>query len=613
MKDKSSTSETLPGIARYLRMAILRATTAAGSGHPTSSLSATDLMTALLFGGVFRADLNRPRYPNNDRLIFSKGHAAPLLYALSAAAGKIPMRNLLRLRKQGSILEGHPMPVYPYCDVPTGSLGQGLSIGVGMALAGRMRNLPFRTYVLLGDSEMAEGSVWEALQLAGHERLATLTAILDVNRLGQSGPTMLGHHVEVYAKRVASFGWKTVTVNGHDLKAVLRAYRTALQTRNKPTMVIARTVKGKGVSFLENKGGWHGKALTEPELRRALKEIGPVPSRVRGEVTAPERVGIPRPSVKVASMFRYPAKKPVAPREAFGNALVRLAPAWPQLVVLDAEVKNSTMTEAFGQRFPRRFLESYIAEQNMIGIATGLAARDLLPVSATFAAFLTRCHDQLRMAHYAGAHQIIAGTHAGVHIGEDGPSQMGLEDIAMFRSLQNCTVLYPADAVATERCTELSLSAKGLAYLRLTRAKLPVVYPSSAVFHIGGSHTLLSSPNDRATIVAAGVTLHEALKAATALANRKIPVRVIDCYSIAPIDAVTLKRAARETGRMLTVEDHYLAGGIGEAVQSVLGPLAGAVRSLGVTKVPHSATPEQQLAVQGIDAGSIVKAVLAMV
>lgn len=604
--DRSPT-EHLQKLARLVRAYILRSTTAAGSGHPSSSLSAVELMTALLFGGVFRADLKNPALPNNDRLIFSKGHAAPLLYALYAAAGRLRPRDLLRLRKFGSRLEGHPMPVFPYTEFPTGSLGQGLSAGVGVALAAKIDRLPFRTYVLLGDSEMTEGSVWEALQLASFRRLENLTAILDVNRLGQSGPTMVQHDVQTYARRVGSFGWKTLVVDGHEIPAIQEAYRTALATRGQPTMIIAKTLKGKGVSFLENQEGWHGKAVPHKELKAALGEIGKVDLTARGTVTPPRMVQPRRPKTRPTRDASYQLGEPVATRKAFGQGLVRLGRAFPELVVLDAEVQNSTFTEFFAQKYPNRFIQCFIAEQSMVGTAQGLASRGKLPVASTFAAFFTRAFDQLRMAQFAGLHEVFVGTHVGVHIGEDGASQMGLEDIALFRTLQDSIVLYPSDAVSMEKLLERALRAHGIVYLRATRAPTPVLYKPTTRFTIGGSAVLRSSKKDRATIVASGITLHEALKAADLLTKRNIPIRVIDLYSIKPLDAKTLRTAARETGRLLVVEDHHPAGGIAEAVRSALGRWAGTVTSLAVTKIPKSGKPEELLHQQNIDAASIIR------
>lgn len=597
--------DELTRIAKQVRWNILRSTSKAGSGHPTSSLSSVELMVCLLFGGVFRADLNRPKNPGNDRLIFSKGHAAPLLYSLYAAAGKVTARELLTLRRFGSRFEGHPAQAFRYTEFPTGSLGQGLSVAVGIALAAQLNHVRNRTYVLLGDGEMAEGAIWEAIQFAGFRKLDRLVALLDVNRLGQSGPTMLGHHVDVYAKRISSFGWKTIIVPGHDVKAILAAYQQALAAKGKPTMIIAKTVKGKGVPFLENKEGWHGRTLDLPELKRALKELGQVERNIRGTVAAAPRTSLhalPKRSVLPA---KYAMGTLVAPRQAVGRGLVRLAPAFPNLVVLDAEVKNSTFTELFEKKRPARFIETYIAEQNMAGIASGLSTQGELPVVATFSAFLTRTFDQLRMLQYSDVHAVYVGTHPGVHIGEDGASQMGLEDIAMFRTLGGSTVLYPADAMATERLLELALHAKGTVYIRATRGAVPVIYDVASKFRIGGSNVIRASAHDRATVVAAGITLFEAMKAAEFLAKRKVNVRVIDLYSIKPLDVAALKKAAIQTQHLVVAEDHRSEGGIAEAVRSSLGPLAGCVTSLAVRKTPRSGKPEQLLTFEGIDAQAI--------
>ncbi len=604
----ASHHSSLSDIAGRMRADILRSTTAAASGHPTSSLSGVELMAELFFHGHFRADLNKPRNPANDRFIISKGHASPLLYSIYAAAGKIRPAELLRLRKHGSILEGHPAIRFPYTEVPTGSLGQGLSVGAGIAEAGRLLRLPYRTFVLLGDSEMAEGSVWEAIQYAGFRTLHTLIGILDVNRLGQSGPTMLGWNVQGYARRVRAFGWNVQIIDGHTTREIHRALTTA-RAASKPTMIIAKTVKGKGVSFLENKNGWHGKALSKKDWSQAMEELGSVRMSARGTVRQPQRARPVLSSRGRAPQPRYDRAQPIAPRKAFGNALLRLAPAFPHMAVLDAEVMNSTYTELFAARHPRRFFQTYIAEQNMVGIATGLASRGLLPVASTYAAFFTRAFDQLRMAQYAGTHQVYVGTHAGVSIGQDGPSQMGLQDVAMFRTLENSIVLCPSDAYSTERCVELALREKGIVYLRATRAALPVLYTPTTPFRVGGSMTLRKSPRDRATIVAAGITVHEVLKAADILAERNIRVRVLDLYSIKPIDGATLTKAARETKHLITVEDHRPEGGLGEAVRAALGSLAGCVTSLAVRKTPHSGTPEQLLRYEGIDAAAMVREV----
>jgi len=612
VKKKQQKQESVPDIeqlARLARLNILRMTTRAGSGHPTSSLSSVELLATLFFGGFFRAKPKQPSYENNDRFILSKGHAAPLLYALYAVAGIIPEKELWTLRKKKGRLQGHPMPDFPYAELPTGSLGQGLSAGIGLALNARFENLTYHTFVLLGDSEMAEGSVWEAIQLAGHEKLDNLIAIVDVNALGQSGPTMWGGNLQTYVNQVKDFGWQTLVVDGHNPKAIAKAYAAAMKEHRRPVMIIAKTVKGKGVSFIEGKWGWHGKVLSKKELARAEKELGVVNHKVRGHFVIPDALPITHIKAQKVQEPHYAQHALVAPRKAFGAGILRLAKAYPHMVVLDSEVRNSTFTEDFADERRGRFYQTYIAEQNMVGIATGLASRGLLPVLSTFAAFFTRAHDQIRMAQYTGTHQVYVGTHPGVAIGPDGASQMGLEDIGMFRALEKSIVLYPADAYATERLLQSALDAKGLVYIRATRGELPVLYNAKTVFSIGKSRTLLTSKKDRITLVAAGVTLHEALVAARTLATKHIAVRVIDLYSIKPIDAVTLRRAAKETGALLVVEDHRPEGGMAEAVRTALGTDAGAVHSLAVTGIPHSGSSEELLCAHGIDQKAIIKKV----
>ncbi len=603
------TNPQLQNLCRQIRQDILVSTTAAGSGHPSSSLSAVELMTALMFGGIFRADLKKPTHPANDYLVFSKGHAAPLLYALYAAAGVVTPQELLTLRRAGSRLQGHPMPDFPYTEIPTGSLGQGLSAGLGMAIAAQLDRSPARVYVLLGDSEMAEGSVWEAMQLAAARRVDNLVAVLDVNRLGQSGPTMLGKNVRGYEARVQSFGWKTIVIDGHNLAAVSRAYREAVGAKGRPTMIIAATEKGHGLSLMAGKSGWHGQVLKPEKLPAALTEVGAKPSRVVAKIARPRAFSRRLKTAKKPSFLAYPVSSRISPRKAFGEALVALGKAWPGLIVLDGEVKNSTYTEAFSKAYPERFIEAYIAEQNMVGMASGIAAPGKLPLVATFAAFLTRAFDQLRMNSYAGTHQVYVGTHAGVHIGQDGASQMGLEDIAMFRSLDGATILSPADAIATQHLLALFGGATGINYLRLTRADLPILYSGREKFRIGGSHTWRHSRKDVATIVATGVTVFEALKAANQLADEKISVRVIDCYSVQPIDQAALRKAARVTKHLIVVEDHRPNGGLADAVRQAVDGFGARVTSLAVHGVPHSATPEQQLRHHQIDAAAIIAAV----
>jgi len=600
----------LESIARLIRYYSLVSTTQAGSGHPTSALSATDLMTGLLFGGTFRFDPDDPRHPNNDRLIFSKGHASPLFYALWAAAGKVTETEIMSLRRFGSPLEGHPTMAFPYTEAATGSLGQGLSIGVGMAMNAKyIDRLPYRTYVLLGDSEMAEGSQWEAMEIAAYYKLGNLVGIMDVNRLGQRGETMYGHDLSVYKERVASFGWEPIVIDGHRLPQILTAYQDALQVKNKPAMVIAKTLKGKGVSFIEDKNGWHGKALKKDELAKALEELGPVNKTVRGQIARPENI---RPAERPVQKIRpvsYTGEKPVSTRHAYGSALVRTFPRFPSMTVLDAEVSNSTFSELFKDVHKERFFEMFIAEQNMVGTALGLSVRGKTPFVSTFAAFLTRAFDQIRMSQYSHANIKFCGSHAGVSIGEDGASQMGLEDIAMFRTLLDSIVLYPSDAVSAEKLVEAMAEHTGIAYLRTTRKDMPVLYRNDEVFRIGGSKVLKSNKADAAAVIAAGITVHEALKAYEELKAEGIYIRVIDLYSVKPLDARTLTEAANDAGRIITVEDHFAEGGIGEAVAGALAGHPAPVYSLAVRRMPMSGKPDELLEYEEISHQSIVKRV----
>jgi transketolase len=599
----------LEKLTAMMRHYILTATTNAGSGHPTSSLSAVELMTALMFGGIFRFDPDRPKFPNNDRLIFSKGHATPLFYSLWVAADKLKGDYFeANYRKFGSPLEGHPTVIFPYVEAATGSLGQGLSVGVGIALNAKYLDmLPYRTYVLLGDSEMAEGSVWEALELATHYKLDNLVAIADINRLGQRGETMYGHDLSAYVQRVSAFGWEAIPVeDGHSLQEVLAAYEKALTVKGRPVMIIAKTVKGKGVSFLEDKNGWHGKTLNQQECDRALGELGEVDLNVRGELVRPEEKTPEVPRSAPVAPLDYPADKKVATRKAYGNALARLGPANQKIVSIDGEVSNSTMAEVFAKVCPDRFFEMYIAEQNMADVGLGLATREKIPFVSTFAAFLSRAYDQVRMAQYSEPNLKFVGSHAGVSIGYDGPSQMGLEDLAMFRAIGESVVLYPADAVSTERLVEEMVKHQGLMYMRTTREATPILYGPEDKFPLGGCKVLRHSQQDKATVVSAGITLFEALAAFEALQKMGIAIRVIDCYCLKPIAAATLADAARATGTIITVEDHYPAGGLGEAVMSALATAPVPVHCLAVTKKPKSGSPEELLDFEGISRGAIV-------
>jgi transketolase len=586
-------------------------TTEAGSGHPTSSLSATDLLTGLFFGGTFRFDLDYPQNPCNDRIIFSKGHASPLFYALYAAAGVLSQDELLTYRKMGSPLEGHPTPRFAYAEAATGSLGQGLGIGAGIAMNGRfVDKVPYNTYVLMGDSEVAEGSVWEAAELASHYQLDNLVGILDVNRLGQRGETMLGWELETYEARFAAFGWHTIVIeDGHNIDAVQAAYGEIDHACGRPTILIARTIKGKGVSFLENQDGWHGKTLNREQFDRAVLELGPVDLNLHGTIEAPVQAV---PTVWTPVPVDQPVSaKALSPREAYGRALVGIAPTHPGMVVLDAEVSNSTFAVTFRGVYPERFFEMYIAEQNMVSTALGFSTRDKMPFVSTFAAFFSRAFDQIRMAQYAldRANIKFVGSHVGVSIGPDGPSQMGLEDIALFRTLVGSVVLYPADDISTAALVRQMADHYGICYMRTTRQDLPRLYETGEEFPIGGSKTLRHSDDDRVTLVSAGITLHEALKAADMLAAADIHARVIDLYSVKPLDLVTLHKAAAETAAIITIEDHYAEGGIGEAVAAALSDVATPVFSLAVRKPPMSGKPQELLACEDIDAAAIVRRV----
>lgn len=603
--------EKLRRLATLIRYYILIMTTEAGSGHPTSSLSATELMSCLLFGGFFRFDADHPRSPNNDRLIFSKGHASPLFYALWAAAGELTEKDLMTYRKFGSPLEGHPTVAFPFTEAATGSLGQGLSIGVGMALNAKyLDKLPYRTFVLLGDSEMAEGSQWEAMGIAAYYKLDNLVGVLDVNRLGQRGETMYGWDLSAYERRISSFGWKTILLDGHSIPEILAAYEEGLHGTDQPVMLIGKTIKGKGVSFIENKDGWHGKALNRGECDRALKELGEIDKSIRGEISLPEDLKPKEGASKgVPKKIDYPADKPVPTRKAYGNALARIFPEFPHLVSLDGEVSNSTYAEIFKEAYPDRFFEMYIAEQNMVGAALGLSRRGKIPFVSTFAAFFTRAFDQIRMSQYSDPNIKFVGSHAGVSIGEDGPSQMGLEDIAIFRAILNSVVLYPSDAVSTEKLVEEAAKNDGIVYIRTTRKETPILYHPDERFTIGGSKVLRKSERDVATVIGAGVTLHEALEAYESLKKEGILIRIIDLYSIKPVDETTLREAASATQSIITVEDHYAEGGIGEAVKSALASSPVPIYSLSVKKKPKSGKPQELLDFEEISRDAIVKKV----
>jgi len=607
-------TETLKGIANQLRIHSISATTAAGSGHPTSCCSAADLVAALFFGHM-RFDPKNPRYYNNDRFILSKGHAAPLLYAAWAELGFIPPEELLKLRQFGNDLEGHPTPRLAFADVATGSLGQGLSVGVGMALCARLDALDYRTYVLLGDGECAEGSVWEAAAAAGIYHLNNLTAIVDVNRLGQSDPTPYGHNLEIYKKRFEAFGWRTEVIDGHDVDEIVEVL-AAVGLGEQPLVILAKTLKGAGISFLQDLENWHGKALSREEADRAIAELRPSSRTGLGQaIAAPS----PLPAPKNDPPAQYPPTTykigdMVATREAFGTALLRIGTVDPRVVALDGDTKNSTYSDKFFKKFPERSTECYIAEQNMVGVATGFAVRGKVPFASTFATFFSRAFDQIRVAGISRANVKLVGSHVGVSIGEDGPSQMGLEDLAMMRAVVGSVVLYPSDAVSAEKLMDQMATHQGICFLRTSRPKTPVLYSNEEPFPIGGAKVLRQSAGDKVTVVGGGVTLYEALKAADALKNEGIGITVIDAYSVKPLGKDVIFAAAQKTNQVvITVEDHYPEGGLGDAVAGELSSSGVKVHKLAVFELPRSGKPEQLLAHYKIDSAAIIAKVKALV
>jgi transketolase len=594
--------------ARRLRISSIETTTEAGSGHPSSCLSAADLVSVIFFHQM-HYDPKDPENRANDRFVLSKGHAAPLLWAAYAEAGILEPASLTTLRKFDSNLEGHPTPRMPWVDVATGSLGQGLSAALGIALASRLDDTDYDTYALLGDGECAEGSVWEAAALAGHYKVDSLYAVVDVNGQGQSQRTMYGFDADRYAGIFQAFGWYTVVVDGHELDQIIAAFDACRENAgDKPRAIVARTLKGKGVSLLEDQDNWHGKPVPRGQLSQALKELAQSyaadgftpsprhrPSRLKGPVS--HNISVSR---EIGSQ--------VATREAYGDALVKLVEQDPRVIALDGDTKNSTFSQKLLDQHADHFLEMFIAEQNMVGVAAGLSACDKIPFVSTFAAFLSRAFDQIRMARISRANISFVGSHCGVSIGQDGPSQMGLEDIAMFRAVPDSVVLYPSDAVSTERLVALMADHQGISYLRTTRPKTAVLYSPDETFRIGGSKVLESSETDRVTLVAAGVTLHEALKAHSMLRLDGLDVRVIDAYSVKPIDADTLARAAEATGQIIVVEDHYWDGGLGDAVLDAVGNRC-QVHKIAVRGVPRSGTPEQLLRAFGLGAEAIANRV----
>jgi transketolase len=604
-------NEEIKQLGQRLRIDSIRAAAAANSGHPTSSMSAADLM-AVLMARYLHYDYAAPENPNNDHLIFSKGHASPLVYSMFLAAGAITDEDLLTFRRFGSKLEGHPTPVLPWVDVATGSLGQGLPIAAGIALCGRdLDRLPYRVWCLCGDSEMAEGSIWEAVEHAGVQKLEKLVAIIDVNRLGQRGETMHGWNLSSYSRRAEASGWNAIEIDGHDIEQIDRAFTEAESTSDRPTMIVARTIKGYGVKETANVEGKHGQPLKDPE--EAYRELGEVPP-IHVDVAKPESDGNPHvfDADPDAPMPGYELDgDPVPTRKAFGEGLAGLMARRGDVTAIDGEVGNSTHFEEALKVAPERYFEAYIAEQMMISTAVGFQVRDWTPFAGTFAAFLSRAYDFVRMAVISQAKLCLNGSHAGVSIGEDGPSQMALEDLAEFRALGNSVVLYPSDPNQTVKLVEAMADHDGISYLRSTRAALPTLYAPDEEFTIGGSRVVRESDEDQVSLIGAGVTLHEALKAADALAEEGIAARVIDLYSVKPVDAETLEAASGATGgRLIVVEDHWPEGGIGDAVLSSFADSDERPRvvKLAVTHLPGSGKMAELLADCGIDADHIVAA-----
>ena len=615
--DRSSLIPALKNVATRLRIDSLRSTSEAGSGHPTTCCSMADLMAALFFAEM-RFDPKDPHNPDADRFVLSKGHAAPILYSVWAEAGAFDRADLMNLRKIDSDLEGHPTPRLPFVDVATGSLGQGICAAIGTALNARRIKSDYRTYVMLGDGESAEGSVWEAADIGPQDSLDSLCGITDVNGLGQSRATMWGHDMEALAGRWRAFGWHAIVIDGHDIAAILDALAEARRTKGRPTMILAKTIKGKGVSFVEGKDGWHGKAFKKgEELDRALAELEkqfvPAPPGVNLTAVIPKPAARPR-GVDNPKPMAPPNYKPgdeIATREAYGVALAKLGEADPRVVALDADVKNSTFSDKFEKVFPERFYQNFIAEQVMIGAAMGLAARGAIPFPSTFACFLSRASDFIRMAAISNVGIKMAGSHAGVSIGEDGPSQMALEDLAMCRAQPNIAVLYPCDGVSAEKLVGLMAYHPGPAYMRTSRPKTPVIYKNDETFAIGGLKVLRESASDVATVVGAGVTVFEALKAYDALKSSGTNIRVIDLYSVQPVDRAGLIAAGKATGGLIiTVEDHYAAGGIGDAVAEAVADAGLTVKRIAVREIPRSGKPEELLDRFGISAKHIVEAVV---
>ncbi len=609
----ASTIDAIKEKARRLSVYSMMSTTAAGSGHPTSCMSAAELVAGVFFHAM-KLDPKNPNSNDGDRFVLSKGHAAPVLYAALAEAGVFPISRLMTLRQLNSELEGHPTPLIPGVDAATGSLGVGVSVGVGLALGARLDKSPTRVYVLTGDGELAEGQVWEAAEFAGHYKLENFTVICDINALGQSDPTMYQHDMEIYRRKFEAEGFDVQVIDGHDVGAVLAALDHAKSVEDRPQAIVARTIKGHGVSFLAGKEHWHGKALSKDQLAKALQEVGTVPPIPPDDGKSYARKTLPSPaSFPAPEPPKYADGDKVATREAYGFALKRIGAVNPHLVAMSGDVKNSTFSETFQNAFPERFFQAYIAEQNMVSAGVGLGARGKTPFVDTFACFLSRAYDQVRMAAVSRSFIKLCGSHCGVSIGEDGPSQMGLEDLAMFRAVNGSLVLYPSDAVSTERLVESAAAANSICYIRTSRPKTPILYTVDEKFPIPGFKVLRKSDKDQVTVIGAGVTLHEALKAADQLKGQGIAVRVIDLYCVKPLDGNAIAAELGATGgKLVTVEDHFEEGGLGEAVITALSDVGVAPKRsirLAVHGMPHSGKPEELLDKFGISASHIADAV----
>jgi transketolase len=609
---QSNSIDAIREKARLLRIHSMRMTTAAGSGHPTSCLSCAEIMAAVFFHAM-RFDPKNPNAISGDRFVLSKGHAAPILYAALAEAGVFPISRLMTLRQITSELEGHPTPLIRGVDAATGSLGQGLSVAAGLAHGAEISGSDAHVYVLMGDGEMAEGNVWEAAAFAAHASITNLTAIADVNALGQSDRTMYQHDMEIYQRKFESEGWRAEIIDGHDAAAVVAALDRARAASDKPTAILARTEKGHGISFLADRDGWHGKPLSAEQLVKALAEMGTLPPVIPDDGKSYARTSLPvPPDFPAPAPPDYPAGAQVATREAYGFALKKLGAVNQKVLAVDGDVKNSTFSETLQKAYPERLIQGYIAEQNMVALSVGLAAQGLVPFTATFACFLSRAYDQVRMAAVSRASIKLCGSHCGVSIGEDGPSQMGLEDLAMFRAIPGATVFYPSDAVSAERVTESAARLPGITYIRTSRPKTAVLYSTTEEFPAPGFKVLRQSADDAATIVAAGITVHESLKAYDQLKAKGIAARVVDLYCVKPLDGAKLGAEIHAgKGKLVTVEDHYHEGGIGEAVLGALadaGALPAAVKRLAVDRVPHSGKQDELIDKFGISARHIVAA-----